>query len=125
MSDDAYGFAMRHGTCSVTWLRDLDGLDWPLDRLDRDIEAVRRDIALVERMTTATTSREYAATPRAGPIHAIPKANDRRPRRGTRSSVRQSPLVAMRATEGAFAFPPQPVTIRARLANPSRASPIP
>jgi hypothetical protein len=34
-------------------------------------------------------------------------------------------LVAMRATEGAFAFPPQPATIRARLANPSRASPIP
>jgi hypothetical protein len=63
MSDDAYGFAMRHGTCSVTWLRDLDGLDWPLDRFGRDIEEVRRDIALVERMTTATTSREYAATP--------------------------------------------------------------
>ena len=34
-------------------------------------------------------------------------------------------LVAMRATDGVFEFPPQPATIRATVANPSRASPIP
>ena len=31
----------------------------------------------------------------------------------------------MRATEGVSEFPPQPATTRARVANPSRASPIP